>query len=160
MQKEEDIIYDKLNRYMTGHRLYCVTIKAVSTLNKGSKSKLNETLFTFRNRVQGTIKNISYEKADTPGLHVHFLMESPLIQNKKHVTSAFKGWHFNCQLVRQKDEDEAISNWDRYINKEKSDSEYYWSKYGNMFIPEDQGEVGGGSVAKNTPNPPNIVHFN
>lgn len=152
---EELQVEDSFHRYLTNDRLYTITIKPTSNTYK-TQHQLEHWSERFINRIQGTVKFFNIEKKGSPRVHIHMLVQCPVIHNKAYIASQFKGFHIHCELIRKNKEIEAIHSWERYINKEASDSEFYWSKYGNMFIPDDEGSE---SNCASDSESSNIIHY-
>lgn len=154
-KKYSDKQDDALTRYTNNERLYTVTIKPTATAYK-SKHQLDHWAERYVNRIVGRVLMYSFEKMGTSRVHLHMLIQCPFIHNKALIAQSFKGFHIHAELVRKNRETESIHTWERYINKEASDSEFYHGKYGNMFT---RGVESDDSVSDEELDTPNIIHY-
>lgn len=151
----EEFKLNTMRRIIDRERLYTVTIKPTATAYK-SKHQLDTWAERYVNRVQGNVLMYSFEKMGTNRVHLHMLLQCPIIYNKAEIAKGFKGFHIHAELIRKNREDESIYSWERYINKEASDSEFYWDKFGNMFT---EGEGGDEDISSESSPSPTIIHY-
>lgn len=117
------------------YRYYTITIKPVYTPFKGDKKNLFSTFINWCKAVKYNSFTYVYEGENTSNLHIHALVECPLIK----VLPCNFGYHIHKQIIRIEfnNEEDIKHIWKLYTSKElTSDSAHYHHLYGNMFIDQ------------------------
>lgn len=122
-------------------RKYTVTIKPTKREFLGDKEKLNEAFDTFLKLIGGKNNHVAYEKEGSFGMHLHALISTPLIKDKKAIAKQLSGYHLHTEIIPFKHYDSITDVWKRYTLKEKSDADRYTLLYGPsipLHFPNDQ----------------------
>lgn len=128
---DETMAEEIKNYYEESKRYYTLTVKPVLSIFKGDKHRLQESIQYLLDDVRGQIHYIRFEKENTKSLHAHLLIRCPYIANKSLIRCT--GYHTNFTIIRKKNENESIQNFQRYLQKELSDSDQFAECNGNAF---------------------------
>jgi len=122
---------------MPYNRKYTLTIRPTLKALKGDKELLLRTYDKFLSMVGGSNNHLSVEKEGTESVHLHAIISSPLIKDKRTITKQFKGYHFHMEIILYRDYDNIEDIWMKYTNKEVSDADRYTLLYGCMIPLSD-----------------------
>lgn len=114
------------------YRVYTVTIKPVYKPFKGDHKRLLTTLLSWNKLVKCNSFKFVYESEGTDNLHLHALVECPLIKTLPYIF----GYHIHKKIVNKQfnNEEDIKRIWHLYVGKEMTScSERYHHMYGNMF---------------------------
>lgn len=112
---------------------YTYTIKPSKNEFKGNQELLLQNFRTYLALVNGTVIRKVFEDVGTNNVHIHAIINCPVIKNKLWAASKFYGYHIKADYIRFKEEDQVNAIWNLYIHKSLSDSQKYYLTYGNMF---------------------------
>lgn len=114
-------------------RKYTFTIKPSYNQYKGNLERLLKNFLEYLGRINTLQYQFSIEYEGTDNVHIHALIECPIIKDKARAAHYAFGYHVQANLIRTKDEDNIVALYKLYMLKEKSDSERIYSVYGNLF---------------------------
>jgi len=119
-------------------RYYTVTLKPNTKALQGSMSLLRTAYTQMLDVVGGQTEELTFEKVDTKGLHLHALIKCPYIKSKYNISKVMVGYHLHLKVINKKADQQTVKDtWCRYIHKERSDSERFYNVFGNMFPLEE-----------------------
>lgn len=119
-------------------RYYTLTLKPVQKEYKGNMLYLRASYLQLIDIVGGQTEEFTFEKVDTPMLHLHALIRCPYIKSKYHIAKLLPGYHIHMKvIVKNANQEQILNKWKLYITKERSDSDRYTDVFGNMFPLEE-----------------------
>jgi len=115
-------------------RYYTVTLKPNTKSLQGNMQLLREHYLNMLDIVGGQTEELTFEKVDSKGLHLHSLIKCPYIASKYNISKALAGYHLHLKVISKKADQQTVKDtWCRYIHKERSDADRFYNVFGNMF---------------------------
>lgn len=118
---------------MSELRCYLLTMKASFSQYKGDEEMLMRQFLLYLARIATEKYEYNVEDEGTNNVHIHAIVYCPYIADKARQAKKSFGYRIFNVLQRKGTEEKAVTQYQLYINKEKSDSEKIYKIYGNLF---------------------------